>query len=344
MDHFSPHRLRENRNIIFRGPTIGGQGFILGSKERKRLISEDPRSQEIIKPFLTGQDINQEPNQQAPRYAIDFEDFEEEKARQYEACWKRLFHTVRLQRKGNKIERRELYWWQYIGRQVKLYRTIKSLDRILACGEVSKYWSVSWVDPDQVFAGKVVVFALSKDSDYAILNSCFHIEWAEKTSSRLKGDPSYSLAKTFETFPRPESNKQMENIGEIYHKNRRQLMLDRQEGLTTAYNRFHDPDEKAEDIVHLRELQVEMDHAVAAAYGWQDLALDHGFHETAQGIRYTISEAARREVLTRLLKLNHQRYAEEVKAGLHEKQQQRAGAKNEKKERAKKNNGQMSLF
>ena len=57
---------------------------------------------------------------------------------------------------------------------------------------------------------------------------------------------------------------------------------------------------------------VEMDNAVAAAYGWTDLDLGHGFHETKQGVRFTISEPARREVLDRLLKLNHERYAEEV--------------------------------
>ena len=96
-------------------------------------------------------------------------------------------------------------------------------------------------------------------------------------------------------------------------------MLTRQEGLTKTYNRFHDPDETSADIQKLRQLHVEMDNAVAAAYGWTDLDLGHGFHETKQGVRYTISEPARREVLARLLKLNHERYAEEVKQGLHEK-------------------------
>ena len=52
--------------------------------------------------------------------------------------------------------------------------------------------------------------------------------------------------------------------------------------------------------------------------------LSHGFHETKQGVRYTISEPARREVLSRLLKLNHERYAEEVKQGLHEKKKPKA--------------------
>ena len=96
-------------------------------------------------------------------------------------------------------------------------------------------------------------------------------------------------------------------------------MLTRQEGLTDTYNRFHDPDEASADIQKLRQLHVEMDNAVAAAYGWTDLDLGHGFHETKQGVRYTISEPARREVLARLLKLNHECYAEEVKQGLHEK-------------------------
>lgn len=69
----------------------------------------------------------------------------------------------------------------------------------------------------------------------------------------------------------------------------------------------------------MHDLHVELDHSVAASYGWTDLDLGHGFHETKQGVRYTISESARRIVLDRLLELNHQRYEEEVKAGLHEK-------------------------
>ena len=96
-------------------------------------------------------------------------------------------------------------------------------------------------------------------------------------------------------------------------------MQSRQEGLTKTYNRFHDSGESAADIQKLRDLHVEMDKAVVASYGWSDLDLGHGFHETKQGTRFTISEAARREVLARLLKLNHERYAEEVAQGLHDK-------------------------
>ena len=71
--------------------------------------------------------------------------------------------------------------------------------------------------------------------------------------------------------------------------------------------------------MRLRELHVALDLAARDAYGWSDLALDHQHWTTAQGTRFTVSPAAKDELLDRLLELNHQRYATEVAAGLHEK-------------------------
>ena len=55
-----------------------------------------------------------------------------------------------------------------------------------------------------------------------------------------------------------------------------------------------------------------MDERVAKAYGWVDLELAHGFHETKQGVRFTIAERARREVLSRLLELNREHHVLEA--------------------------------
>jgi hypothetical protein len=52
--------------------------------------------------------------------------------------------------------------------------------------------------------------------------------------------------------------------------------------------------------------------------------LGYDFHETKQGLRLTISEAAHSEVLDRLLALNHQHHAEEVAVGLHMKKTTKA--------------------
>jgi hypothetical protein len=99
---------------------------------------------------------------------------------------------------------------------------------------------------------------------------------------------------------------------------RRELMADAQSpiGLTKLYNRFHDEDDVDERIVRLREMHREIDAAVMRAYGWDDLDLGHGYHEQPNlaendRIRFTISDAARAEVLRRFADLNRQRYEEE---------------------------------
>ena len=101
-------------------------------------------------------------------------------------------------------------------------------------------------------------------------------------------------------------------------------MVARNEGMTKTYNRFHDPDERSDDIVRLRELHAEMDRDVLSAYGWQDLAaraepifLDETNEDdhTYQG-RLFWPSAFRDEVLVRLLALNAERHAEEIRLGV----------------------------
>ncbi len=80
---------------------------------------------------------------------------------------------------------------------------------------------------------------------------------------------------------------------------------------------------------------------VADAYGWSDLDLGHGFHETEQDVLQTRSEEARREILNRLLLLDHKRYAGEVKQDLPDKKAKKGKAKKRTKPKA---NGGTSLF
>lgn len=68
-------------------------------------------------------------------------------------------------------------------------------------------------------------------------------------------------------------------------------------------------------LLELRRLHVELDTAIRDANGWQDLGND--FHEVEtlpeiDRVRYTISPAARKEVLKRLLAENHRRAAKQA--------------------------------
>ncbi|NQV50457.1 MAG: N-6 DNA methylase, partial [Candidatus Marinimicrobia bacterium] len=91
-------------------------------------------------------------------------------------------------------------------------------------------------------------------------------------------------------------------------------------------------EEAVKDVIQFRQLHKEMDEAVLKAYGWHEdsvkwgpaIDLAHDFYEVDylpenDRVRYAISPEARKEVLKRLLLLNHEIYEEEVKQGLHGK-------------------------
>jgi len=73
-----------------------------------------------------------------------------------------------------------------------------------------------------------------------------------------------------------------------------------------------------EGILELRRLHKEMDETVLKAYGWMDMNFAHDFYEVDylpenDRVRYTISPEARKEILKRLLKLNHEIHEQEMK-------------------------------
>jgi hypothetical protein len=96
-------------------------------------------------------------------------------------------------------------------------------------------------------------------------------------------------------------------------------------------------DEAIIRITKLRELHVQLDNRVLEAYGWQDIQLIHDFYEVDylpenDRIRYTIHPDARKEILKRLLELNHKIHEEEVKMGLWGKKKTSLKVKSKKNE------------
>ncbi len=340
-----PKKLIANDNKSFLGSSVVGIGFVVEPDKAKDLITRNPKIADVLFPYLIGQDLNSNYDQSPSRWIINFSDWTLEDCQKYPECLdivKAEVYPARMlaNRKAHK-ER----WWQYGDRRPELYNTLKNFDRVLAVALTSKTVAFSFVDTSMVFAHSLGLFALRDLSYFACLQSSLHYYWALRYGSTMKSDLRYTPSDIFETFPFPNNMEELEKIGDVYYEHRRQIMLARREGLTSTYNRFHNPKESAEDIVRLRELHVEMDNAVAGAYGWGDLELGHGFHETAQGIRFTVSESARREVLSRLLGLNHERYEEEMKnAELAQSVQNSEKKSKGRKPKSKSTDGQMGLL
>ena len=229
-------------------------------------------------------------------------------------------------------------WWLFKRPTTELYSRIRHLKLCFAVTRVTKYLNFSSAPTNFIFTDRLYVLTSDRWDLYLIVQSTIHEIWARKYSGSLKQDLNYSPTECFVTYPFPTdlwqtANPTLATIGEQYHEYRRSLMLHLWLGLTDIYNLFHNrnlspciiakisgkPDEAElgyQGILELRKLHRELDEAVLSAYGWIDLNLGHDFHEVEtlpenDRVRYTISPEARKELLKRLLALNHQRAAEE---------------------------------
>ncbi|GAB1425915.1 hypothetical protein MASR2M16_31490 [Thauera terpenica] len=339
-DEWSPKRLKANEGIAYQGSIVLGMGFVLSPDEARQMLDADPRNVEVIFPYINGDDLNSDLEQKPSRWVINFWDWSEERARSYRLPFERVEDRVKPERSKNKRRERRERWWHFAEKTPALYHAIgrgrhfvrhpvgwspkgRRLRLVLACSLVSKYLGVAAIPADWVYAHRLAVFATDSMATFGLLASSINDVWARKNSSSLETRLNYAPSDAFETLPFPsELPDELGLVADRYADVRATVCRELQVGLTDAYNRFHADAERDPSIEGLRALQCEMDIAVANAYGWDDLALEHGFHEVpylpeSDRIRFTISEAARVEVLQRLSELNRQRYAEEVAQGLH---------------------------
>ena len=368
----NPAVLNMNLEFAYCGSVLSGEGFILSAEEASNLMN-NKNNECVIKPFINGDDLNNTINQSFRRFVIDFKDWDEKKASEYNDCFERIMVKVKPERE--KVKRRVYreHWWQFAEKAVNLYRKISTMDFVLATARTSKTLAFAKIPSKCVFSANLTVFTNDKWSTFAILQSNLHSVWAWKYGTTLKSDLIYAPSDIVNVFPFPshlikDNEWRLEQIGAEYHEHRRKLMFSLQLGLTKTYNFFHakeivenltlSPDlalcekktiekhygkgvwnlwnhlqktpgtcnieEVIAGIIKLRELHVEMDQAVLDAYGWTDIVLKHDFYEVDylpenDRVRYTIHPDARREVLKRLLDLNHKIHDEEMAAGLWDK-------------------------
>jgi hypothetical protein len=322
----NPTRLWENAGVTFGGWKPYGMGFILERDEAEAWIEADQRNAEVLFPFLNGEDLNSQPDTSAIRWVIDFNNRLEEEAETYPLPYRRLLEQVKPERQrttpdGTYQLRKPLpqRWWQYGEKRPALRKAIRGLDEVLVIALVSKTVMPMRVPTGQVFSHKLGVFAADSFTDQAVLSSSMHYMWAIKYSSTMRVDVNYSPSDAFLTFPRPEPTDRLADIGRTLDTGRREIMLRRNLGLTKLYNLVSDldiTDAADPDIARMRQLHTELDHAVMDAYGWGDVELDHGFHTYRQMTRWTVSPAARVEILDLLLEANLRRAADQGDASL----------------------------
>ena len=314
----SPKRVQRSQELAYMGSKIYGMGFTFDDDtndpvanpvhEMHRLTAPDyPHSAHNatrIRPYLGGEEVNNDPMHMHRRWTIDFEDFPlrreamaftwaEATLSQRDAClgkgvvpldypdpvaedWPDLIEIVRERVKPDRDaqgrEVRKRFWWRYGERAPTLYSALQSQIHCIVTGRIGKHFTFGIVQVDQIFNEKLIVFPTPNWSFFGLIHSRVHEVWTRAFSTTMKDDLQYTPSDCLETFPLPPeaalADSALEAAGRAFHDARAARMVAANEGLTATHNRLDDPEERDPAILHLRTLHDAMDQAVLRAYGW----------------------------------------------------------------------------
>ena len=322
-----PGRLKANVRKSFQGSIVLGMGFTFDDTDKKgvasplsemhRLIEQDSRNQEVIFPYIGGEEVNTSPTHDHHRYVINFRHYplrrddlgkrwvaaDKDQCREWlrqgivpldypapvAEDWPELLAIVREkvepQRSGlppkNTINRDAIKnWWRFLAYRQGLQAAISDLKRVVAISRYGQNAGFTLLSARAVHSDSLIVFPFDTYAAFCTLQSRLHEIWVRFFGSSMKDDLRYTPSDCFETFPFPrgwKTHPALEAAGQAYYDFRANLMARNDEGLTKTYNRFHDPDEDDPDIAKLRQLHTDMDRVVLDVYGWKDIPTDYEF-------------------------------------------------------------------
>lgn len=257
-----------NKSRSFQGPIPVGDGFVLEPSEAQKILAlDDAHYEDVVRPYIVGDDILGEPGSVPSRYIIDFGYMPLEDAKEYPAAIAIVEERVRPTRETNNREAYRKYWWRFAEGRRSMRAQLEGLRRFVVGTATGKRIAFAWQGASVCPSNLTNVFAFEDDYAIGVLTSTIHIEWARARSSTLETRIRYTPTTAFATFPWPDANDvQRAAISEIaasLYELRDTISVQRKIGLTKLYNDMDDGAYEELAMLHTR-----LDGAVAEAYGW----------------------------------------------------------------------------
>jgi hypothetical protein len=306
----TPKRLVSLRGRAHQGSVPYGAGFILSEELAGSMVQADGRNRQVLKPYLTGDDLNSAPDRRPSRFIIDFGVMDEETASTFKLPWRHVESNVKPERED--LRDRPEYarivekWWQYWAPRGELYAALNRVGEAVCLCRYSNSLAAVRVTPGVVFSDSLAVICDRAAPLIALLSSSAHFAWTLRFKSTMGVGSAlrYSITDLFETFVPPASIGELDQVGEQLDSARLRICLHRNIGLTQLHNLVHAPGSAATDVQELQAMLQVIDDKVLELYGWSDLIELNDFQETDLGSRWTVSTSTRAELVDRLLALN----------------------------------------
>ncbi len=324
--------LAANSGLSCPGVKLHGSGFIVSPEQARSLgLGRVPGLDRHIRPYRNGRDLTQHARgvMVIDLYGLEIDDVRDRFPEVYQ--W--LLERVKPERDQNNRRSYREKWWIFGEPRGDFRPALEGLDRYIATVETSKHRFFVFLDAAILPDNKLIAIASNDAGILGVLSSRVHTLWTMTIGSRIGvgNDPVYVKTTCFEQFPFPVADSalrdRVRDLAERIDAHRRQRKaLHPELTLTALYNvlekaRAGRALSDAERTVYehglvavLGELHDELDRAVFAAYGWDDLAeclVGRPGALTPMPDKPAEIADAEQELLARLLALNAERVAEE---------------------------------
>jgi hypothetical protein len=229
----------------------------------------------------------------------------------YPAVYQHVLDNVKPERDQNNRDSYKHNWWIHGEPRKDMRPVLHGLPRYIATVETAKHRIFQFLDGEILPDNKLIVLALARAEDFAILSSRIHAVWALAQGTLLEDRPVYPKTQCFDPFPFPQptdtQKTRLRALGEDLDAHRKVRQAEHPKlTLTGMYNvleklrvgeRIEGRDREVYDqglIGILRDLHDQIDTAVADAYAWPATPTDD-------------------DILQRLVALNRERAAEEAR-------------------------------
>lgn len=282
-------QINRRSGACYQGQTHGNKYFLL-TKEQAQKFLADKKNEDVIHPYLIGEELLGQMHSQPQRYVIDFR-----KAKDvFEvASYKDLYNHIHefvyplfKKKADDEVKRNEdakkinpeykekkdhqsafKTWYKLFRSRNELMDHIEDIDRYIACSCVTKRPIFEFISSKIHPNAALQVFPLDDDYSFGILQSVVHWEWFVARCSTLKGDWRYTSDTVFDSFPWPQNptKKQIEEVAKqakALRDKRYEFMEERQLTLRQLYRIMDDTPNNP-----VSEIQNKLDNAVRDAYG-----------------------------------------------------------------------------
>lgn len=281
---------------VFQGQTHGHEGFLLEKTVALKALKAHPEYNDVLKPFLIGDELVAEVGSQPSRFVIDFTLMDVNKAATYKEPFQRIEMMVLPDRKEKgekqkeenekvlkanpkaKVNKHHINflnnWWKLsYGREEMMTQLVK-LKRFISCSRVTTRPIFEFIDTKINPNDALMVFSFDDYYSFAIVHSKAHGFWFDEKCSTMKGDPRYTTESIWDTFPWPQNptQKKVEQVAEAamrLHQERSKVLKENKMSLRDLYRLLEQPGKNP-----VKDLHETLDAAVMECYGFdakQDL-------------------------------------------------------------------------